>query len=398
MPFRNIVLCSVVGVVLSPAAAFADELDTLQFNAGQTWKYDSNVFRLSDQSNAPGIAGTSGRSDNVMNTSVGLKLRKPYGLQRFEADVSVENTRYRRFSNQNFTAVNYGAAWRWSVTPAFHGNLTTDRREYVDYTADVQGTGQLNRRTDLSSKLDAEYELDGVWRLLGGVYQQKTTNSQAFTFAGDSKVTGTEVGTRYQFPYGTSLAYRFKNGKGQYTNRAFTTAVSSDFTDREHEVQGEWIGGRTRVTGRISRLQRAYDSLPARDFSGFIGQVDATYALTGKTSILGGVIRELGSYQTNTASYYEGSRIFVAPTWKATDNIALRLRYDYGVRNFKGALPGFVATNRQDKISLASVSIEWQPIRLITLMAWLQRDQRTSSEFGADYKSNAVGLSAKATF
>jgi len=32
------------------------------------------------------------------------------------------------------------------------------------------------------------------------------------------------------------------------------------------------------------------------------------------------------------------------------------------------------------------------------LMAWLQRDQRTSSEFGGDYKSNSVGLSAKATF
>lgn len=398
MPFRNIVLCSVVGVVLSPAAAFADELDTLQFNAGQTWKYDSNVFRLSDQSNAPGIAGTSGRSDNVMNTSVGLKLRKPYGLQRFEADVSIENTRYRRFSNQNFTAVNYGAAWRWSVTPAFHGNLTTDRREYVDYYADVQNAGQLNRRTDLSSRLDAEYEIDGAWRALGGVYQLQTKNSLPFTFTGDSKVTGTEVGTRYQFPYGTSLAYRFKNGKGQYSNQALITAVSSDFTDREHEIQGEWIGGRTRVNGRISRLQRTYDSLPARDFSGFIGQADATYALTGKTSILGGVIRELGSYQANTASYYEGTRFFVAPTWKATDNIALRFRYDYGVRNFKGALPGFVASNRQDKINLASVSIEWQPIRLITLMAWVQRDQRTSSEFGADYKSNAVGLSAKATF
>ncbi|OYZ83713.1 MAG: exopolysaccharide biosynthesis protein, partial [Polaromonas sp. 24-62-144] len=122
------------------------------------------------------------------------------------------------------------------------------------------------------------------------------------------------------------------------------------------------------------------------------------YALTGKTSILGGVIRELGSYQANTASYYEGTRFFVAPTWKATDNITLRLRYDYGIRNFKGALPGFVASNRQDKLNLAMVSLEWQPIRLITLMAWLQRDQRTSSEFGGDYKSNSVGLSAKATF
>jgi exopolysaccharide biosynthesis operon protein EpsL len=398
MPLRNTLFCCAAGLALAPISAFADELDLLQFNAGLGWQHDSNVFRLSDQTPTPATIGTSGRSDNILSTTAGLKLRKPYGLQRFEADVSLENTKYNKFSNLDFTAVNYAAAWRWSLTPAFHGNLTTDRREYVDNSADVQGAGQLNRRTDRSTRLDAEYELDGVWRLLGGAFQRTNSNSQATTFEGDSKVVGAEAGVRYQFPYGTSLAYRFRNGKGEYTNRALASAVSSDFTDREHEVQGEWVGGRAKLGGRISRLERKYDSIPARDFSGFLSQIDITYALTGKTSVFGGVVRELGSYQTNNISYYQGTRVFVAPTWKATENIALRARYDYGVRDFKGPLPGFVASNRTDKSSLASLSVEWQPIRILTLMAWLQRDQRKSNEFGADYKSNSVGVSAKASF
>lgn len=397
MPLRNTLFCCAAGVLLSPIGAFADELDVLQFNAGLAWQHDSNVFRLSDQAAAPGVAGSSERSDNILTSSAGLKLRKPYGLQRFEADVGLEHTNYKRFSNLDFTAVNYAAAWRWSLTPAFYGNLTTDRREYVDNTADVQGVGQLNRRTDRSTRLDGEYQVDGVWRLLGGAFQRTNSNSQAATFEGDSKVIGAEAGVRYQFPYGTSLAYRFRNGKGEYTNQALG-AVSSDFTDREHEVQGEWVGGRAKLGGRISRLERKYDSIPARDFSGFLSQIDLTYALTGKTSVFAGVVRELGSYQTNNISYYQGTRVFVAPTWKATENIALRARYDYGVRDFKGPLPGFVSSNRSDKTSLASVAVEWQPVRLLTLMAWLQRDQRTSNEFGADYKSNSIGVSAKASF
>lgn len=395
---RSAFLCCVAGVALVPVSAIADELDVLQFNAGLAVQHDSNVFRLSDQINNPATLGGSGRSDTILTSSAGLKLRKPYGLQRFEADIGLENTNYKNFSGLNFTAVNYAAAWRWSLTPAFHGNLTTDRKEYVDNTADVQAAGQLNRKTDSSTRLDAEYEVDGVWRLLGGAFQRTNSNSQSSTFAGDSKVIGAEAGVRYQLPFGTSLAYRFRNGKGEYTNQASVTAVSSDFNDREHEVQGEWVGGRTKIGGRISRLERKYDSIAARDFSGFLGQIDLTYALTGKTSIFAGVVRELGSYQTPDISYYQGSRIFVSPSWQATENIALRARYDYGVRDFKGPLPGFAASNRTDKTSLASLSAEWKPIRLLTLMAFVQRDQRSSNKFGADYKSNSVGISAKATF
>ena len=399
MSSRNLVLFSAFAVLLVPGGALADELDTLQFRASQSFQHDSNVFRLSDGADTQAILKTPNRSDTVSTTSVGLKLNKPYGLQRFELDASIEHSNYQRFSNLDFTAVNYAAAWRWNVTPALHGNLTADRKEYVDTSADVQISGQLNRRTNRLTALDAEYELDGVWRVLGGVFERTSTGSQASTFEGDSKLVGAEAGVRYAFPSGSSLAYRFKNGGGKYTNRASTTAVSSDFTDREHELKGEWGDGtRTKVQGRIAHFQRTHDSLPRRDFSGLIGQADATYALTGKTSVTAGVVRDLGSYQTGTASYYRGSRIFVAPTWKPTVLTAVRFRYDFGVRDFRGPLPGFAASNRRDKISLASLALEWQALRALKLTAWIQRDVRKSNEPNADYKSNAIGISAQASF
>jgi exopolysaccharide biosynthesis operon protein EpsL len=305
---------------LLPPAAQADDLDTLQFRAGQSVMHDSNVFRLSDSANAQAVIGTPDRDDTVAVTTAGFKINKPWGLQRFEFDANVEDHRYSRFSYLDFTAVNYAAAWRWSFTPALHGNLTTDRREFVDTYADVQGTGQINRRTNRSTLFDAEYELDGAWRLVGGLFERTSSNSQPNTFEADSKIHGGEAGVRYVYPSGTSMAYRFRDGKGEYPGRVLSPVSAGDFTDREHEFRFDWApSAKTTLRAKVAHFDRSHDGLGARDFSGVTGQLDAAWAITPKTSLAGGVVRELGSYQTTTASYYEGWRVFVAPTWKPTE-------------------------------------------------------------------------------
>jgi exopolysaccharide biosynthesis operon protein EpsL len=378
-------------------SAQADELDTLQFYASENVQRDSNPFRLSDSANAQALIGTPSRSDTLAVTTLGVKLNKPVGLQRFEFDVNLEDYRYKRFTNLDFTGVNYAAAWRWSFTPSLHGNLTSDRREYVDNTADLQSFGQLNRRTARSTLLDAEYEIDGAWRILGGVFDRVSTSSQP-TFEGDSKVRGLEVGARRVFSSGTSLAYRYRNGQGESSD-ILQAVPAGDFKDREHEVRLDWApSGKTTVRARLGHFDRAYEGVAARDFSGVIGQADVNWAITGKTSVLWGAARELGSYQTNTSSYYQGYRFFVAPTWRATEKIAVRLRYDHGVRDFRGAAPGFVPIDRKDTTRLASLALEWQAARALKLVGSVQRDKRTSNAPGADYVSNSVGVLAQLSF
>lgn len=386
-------------VALAPLATAADELDTLQFQAGQSVERDSNVFRLSDSVNAQAVIGTPVRSDTIAITTLGLKLDKRYGLQRFELDVNAQDHNYQRFSNLDFTAFNYAAAWRWSFTPALHGNVTTDRREYTDTTADVQNFGQVNRRTVRSTVFDAEYEIDGAWRLVGGVFDRSSTSNQPFTFEADTKVEGAEAGVRYVFASNASLAYRFRNGDGEYPGRTASPVFARSFTDREHEFRFDWAPtGKITARGRLSHFDRSHDDLAARDFSGLVGQADATWAITAKTGVTGGVIRELGSYQTATASYFEGHRFFVGPTWRPTEKTAVRLRYDHGVRDFSGALPGFVESNRRDTTKQAMLAFDWRPWRALKLTASLQRDERNSSEPAFNYRSNTVGLSALASF
>ncbi len=378
-------------LAITSVGAQADELDTFQFRVGENIMHQSNVFYLPDSANPQG--------DKVAVTSAGLKINKAYGLQQIELDVGAENYRYSRFSQLNFTAMNYAAAFRWSITPAFHGNVIANRREFVDSSADVQNTGQVNRRTDRFNALDAEYELGAAWRLVGGVFERRISNSQPFTFEGNSKIQGTEAGLRYVYPSGTSLAYRYKQGKGDYQDRPLSAQFANQFKDREHEFKlGIAPTGKTTIQARLSHLQRRHEGLPARDFSGLTGQLDATWAVTGKTTIAGGVVHELGSYQDQTASYYEGDRFFVSPTWKPTEKTAVRLRYDHGKRKFRGALPGVAGIDRTDTTNLSSITLEWQALRALKLAAMAQQQNRRSSAPGFDYKNTSVGISALFSF
>lgn len=377
----------------------ADELDTLQFRAGVSAQHDSNVFLLSDTANAQAVIGTPSRSDTAVITTVGVLLNKPYSLQRFELDIHADHHRYKQFSSLDFTALNYAAAWRWSLTPALHGNLTTNQREFVDTSADVQNLGQVNRRTERASLFDAEYEIDGAFRVLGGFFQRTLRNSQPLTFEGDSSVKGAEAGVRYVFPSSTSLAYRFKKGSGDYPDRVASSFFASSFKDTEHEVRLDWpLTGKTAIQARLSHVDRAHQDLAARDFSGMTGELNAIWEATGKTRVTLGLSRELGSYQTGNASYYQGYRFFIAPTWKPTEKTAVRLRYDHGVRDYKGALPGFAATNRQDTLDQASLAFEWQVIRAVKVSVSVQQDRRKSTETGLDYKNNGVNLGLEASF
>jgi len=370
----------------------ADELDTFQFRAGQTWQYDSNVFRLSDAVTAP-------PSDHFGVTTIGAKIDKSYGLQRFEFDINANRYNYKNFSALDFTAVNYAAAWRWSVTPVLYGNLTTDRLEYTDNSSNFQNQGQLNRRTDRLTLLDAEYAIDGPWRVLGGVFEKSSSNSQPTTFEGDSKIRGVEAGVRYVFASDSSFAYRLKQGRGEYPNRVLSPTFASDFKDREHEFKLVWpITGKTTIQSRLSYFDRAHDGLAARDFSGFVGQLEATWMPTGKTTVNGGVTRDLGDYQTNNISYFQGNRFFIAPTWKPTDKTAVKFRYDHGVRNYKGSLTGFIPTNRRDTTDLSVLGFEWEVIRAVKVTTSVFTDRRKSNELGADYKSHGVNLSVLASF
>ena len=373
---------------LPPLRQQSELPDTLKFRLGQSVEHDSNVFRLPDTD--------SRKADFYGVTTLGMKFDKRYSLQRIELDVNAQDYRYHRNTALDFTALNYAAAWRWNLTPRLTGNVTADRREYLDNTTLVQSTGSVNRRTDEANRIDAEYEVGAAFRLLGGAFNRTIKNSATLIQEADTKVTGGEAGAKYVFRSGDFVAYRYRHGNGEFSGLPSTAVPSRNFTDKEHEVSFEWLpASGTSVQGRLAHLQRQRDDAASSEFSGLVGRINLSWMISGKTRMEAGVIRELASYQPSTSSYYDGERLYISPVWKPTEKTAVRLRLDQGVRHYKGVL-GY--EGRRDEISQAGVSVEWEPLRFVKLIGSLAHDRRTSNFAGLDYKANVIGATALFSF
>ena len=296
-------------LLLGAARAWADEFDTINFNGGVTVVNDSNLFRLSGTADPNVVLGKSSTADQIVVTSVGARLAKPYSLQRFELNASLVDYRYQSARFLNFAAFNYDAAWRWSLTPRLRGSLTADRSEtlnsFVDFRAFVR-----NVRTEENNRFNAEYEIDGVWRLIGGASQSKIQNAQLFVQQQDFKSTAAEFGAKYACPSGSFISGLARAQAGSYFKLPQPVAASlfdNRFDQTEYEARGYWLlSGKSSLDTRLAYFERKHPTFSQRNFSGVVGNTSFNWGISGKTRLITSVSRELASF-VQSASFVQPS-------------------------------------------------------------------------------------------
>ena len=166
------------------------------------------------------------------------------------------------------------------------------------------------------------------------------------------------------------------------------------------EVRGQ---GRAKRAPLIRELLSHTAGFPGND-ERRAGAVDippeSTLAEVAASLARAGLVRELAAYQSSDASYFEGYRGFVAPQWQASPKTSLRLRFEGGQRQYKGAPAGAPVgvPSRRDTLQMASLELQWQALRQLSLSATVQRDERRSNQPGAQYRARIVALSAQAGF
>lgn len=400
------------------AAAIATG-DTFRVTAGSNLQFDSNVFRLSPSIDSLAVVGQPTRSDRIIISTATLNFNKLYSLQRFEGNASFVDNRYNNFNFLDFTAFNYGGAWRWKLTPYLYGNLTGNHTESLNNFAALTGflnSNTRNLRISDNLRFDGVYEIDGAWRIIGGIAQDTFKNSQTFVQDFNTQVRSVDGGIRYVFPSGSSLTYKLRRGWGEFINRSQPIAnalFDNRFTELEHEIHLIWpITGKTSIDARAAHLERKHANFSQRDFSGFIGNFNFNWAITGNTRLTASWARTLGnfqtalnnfgqlnnSYQTFSSSYIATDRFSLEPLWQISANTALRLRYDYSMMDFLGGVTAIPAGNRSDIMHSGVITLDWQPVNAFFLSASLQHDRRTSSFTGYDFNRSAASVNARINF
>ncbi|MDE2416595.1 MAG: hypothetical protein KGN32_02215 [Burkholderiales bacterium] len=328
-------------------------------------------------------------SERITSQTIGVNVAVPYSLQRFEFDASLVGTQHQTYTNFDFVAQNYNAAWLWSVTPQLHGSLSTVRTESLNATADSLNSNLRNKNITDNAALSAIFELGGPWQVTAGVANNSSTNEQALTNQSDNRSTGVIGGVRYSVGSGSSLAYSLQRASGTSIN---------DYTSTTHDVAVAWVlSGNSTVNGHIAYLEQHFGVVPQFDFSGTSGALTLVWRATGRVSVSAGWQRDLASYQTAGTTHTQTDAFTLAPAWQITTKTSLRLQYREAVRDDRGNPTG-VPASRQDRTRDTSLSLSWQPRPAATLAVTIGENSRSSNVVNTDFIAHTAGLSAVFTF
>jgi exopolysaccharide biosynthesis operon protein EpsL len=387
----------VLVTLTASAHGFGD--DGLKLNAAYSLSHDSNLFRLSDSSDARLLTGRSSSAESIGIASVGLAWTKSYSLQKFDLSFNVVDYRYRNFDYLSFTANNYKADWLWSLTPRLRGLASSERTEVLNSFADFQGLNQRNTRVNLRTRVDGEFELDGVWRLLGGVSRSSQTNEAPVVAGDDTRTTAINGGTRYVFASGSSMSYLYSMAQGRYTKREISPLLDDRFKQQNHELRLNWLfSGKSSADVSAAYLERRHPHVPVRDFSGLVTRASLQWNWTDKTLLVADFNRELAAYQTNDSNYTQTHRFTLGPVWKITPKVTMRLRHDFSNVDYRGQPSNLPASQRTDKINESQVALDWRPARSLLLSGSLAHSRRSSNQNNLDFRSTQANLTAQLSY
>ena len=394
-----------VAAWLASSTAHALGDDTLQVSAGYELRYDDNLFRLPQEVDPRILDAAGGKSDTMGMASVGLHLNKSYSLQRVEANVGLVDYRYQTHDNLSFTATNYDAAWHWSMTPAFRGVFSSSRKEAQGSYGDIQSTNVTNRRTNVLTRVEGAYDLDGgAWSVLGGLNRSSQTNTQQTIGEDDSRTTSVFAGLRRTFLSGSSLSSTLKNTQGRYLNRTLssTALLDDEFSQWDYGLRLGWnVTAQSAIDLSISYINREHANFGQRDYDGWVGSAGLRWSLSPKTALQFGVGQDLNAYQTANSNFTRTQRLSFAPSWRLTEKAVLEFRHELARVSFLGSPSlGVIggASQRKDTTNNSSLSFQWQSTRNLTLNAGLQYGRRTSNTASVDYSSNQANLGAQLRF
>jgi exopolysaccharide biosynthesis operon protein EpsL len=381
----------VIAAVIPAQHAFADGEDTLNVVAGAGVTYDSNVFRVS---NDP-------RSDIISNANVGLRIDKPYAQQRFQFDITETASRYSKFSQLDFDALDYRGAWLWHLSPRVSGTLSASRSENLVPFEDTLGITRRDLRTNENYVFSLDASVSGGWHLLLGASAEKQKSEQALQTTPDFRSVSGETGVRYLTPYGNSITVTQRLIVGEYLQSVPnpTSSGNDDYRQYEGGLQANWIlNGYSTVSGRLAWVERKNDIATQRDFSGPAGDLGYKWTPTDKLGFEWIASRRISVYQRVESSYVVDNVLSFIPVWRPRDKVTLRMRLEVMERDFRGGLVASSVPPRQDTITTAQVGADWMPLRSIALGASLEQQRRSSNEPTANYDATIASINASFQF
>lgn len=387
---------------LSAATVHAEGMIKLEpyVNAGMT--HDNNVFRVSGADEARALLGDDTMSDTSRRLEAGIAADWKLSRQHFRLLLSKNQTRYQRFSFLDNDGDSSKLAWDWQLGNHLAGELSVSEDTSMGGFTEVQNA-VLNLRTRKRQLATANWDLHPRWRLRALGEKQDVENSAESFRSSDRTESTQEVGVQYLTPKGSRMGLFAREVDSEYEQRDAFSLVLFGNANRQRELGMDlaWApGGKSRVEGRLAKVERNYEELSGRDFSGWTGRASVFWQATGKTAMNLSASRDIYGVDDLAATYAQADTLSFIPSWTPTSKISIQGRATYERRNFLGD-PSLViagAEQREDTVKSAGLSVSYVPYYKVSMQLSWQTESRQSSIRGAGYDASSLTANLRADF
>jgi exopolysaccharide biosynthesis operon protein EpsL len=382
--------------------AFALLGDRLEVFVSETVTYDSNLFRISKNASAFGLIGSTDRSDTYFTTSAGFNFNVPFSRQRFIGGFAVNDVRYDRFSDMNYTGHEGRAVWLWELGNSLSGQVgVTDTKtlaSFINFQTRLRDT--VTTRTVFAN---GSWLVNPSWRLRAGVDQLQQDHSEASRQAQNIEVTGAEGSVSWISRAGNSIGVLVRNEEGHYPNREVVGGSTFDNRYSQGAVSAllDWtITPASHVYGRIGRVKREYAQLSQRDFSGTVWRAVYDWTPGGRFSLSAIAQRDISVYEDVRTSFVLVEGFALRPAYRISEKLRLEGVLDTSKRQYLGdpAVELGALAARSDRVNTFGATLTWQALRNVSVIASALHERRSSNVAFSDYEATVLFLRGRIGF
>ncbi len=392
-----------LAVLLSSGSLLAAPNDAVQAYVSTSITHDDNLLRLSRDVDPLTISGQPSGADTIKQGTLGIKADLKQSRQEVILDASISESRFSRFTSLNFQGKNFQLRWNWQLADSLSGNIGYNKNTSLGSFAEQQRLNN-NLSTQQNEFINVAWQLRPSLRLNSGltlinysVTGDAVNSNDSISYSAGAYFTppsGNEIGVQ-----GIHLIQKFP------ILQIFSgVPVDNGFTQDQLLATLNWLySGHIRFNGQAGLVSRTHNQLEARDFSGSTMRGTLTWLASGKSQVNLVAWNEIDGNDNLTTSFTRSRGISLAPTWVPTDKLSVSARLQYSERDFLGdpslqLSPGLLTPTRRDRVNLASLSVNYQPMRNVNIASSIQSERRNSNEALADYVSNSVNLNASFGF
>jgi exopolysaccharide biosynthesis operon protein EpsL len=353
----------------------------LRVSASYSVQQDSNLFRISPDSDPFALLGRVSTSERLDVSTLRVQYTSQFSMQEVYIDVGLADYDYQLYDRLDLLARNYDVRWNWSLTPRLRGKVRAERDSSVGSFDDAQAIASSNQRLRRSEVVDASYELDGVWRLLLAVQRVQNRFDQPQLGEDGTSVRSTEAGIRFDAPSGSVASLRWRSGTGRtLTTGPLTAGSTDDFDQSEWLMDLRWqASGKTVATASLVHVSRDHTQAPTRNFSGTGASIATSWEASAKSLWTVRWSSELSAYNTTGSSTARTNRFALTYAWSIGPRTRLRFGLAESRLRLGNAPPGVALNTLRNTTRERSLGLQWEPSRNLALEASLVDSRRLSN-------------------